>query len=714
MSGDSSKFNVAQSGYLQRVKFNFLTPLLALTLAFASFAASPAQASGLPTTIDSGANNAVGLIVDYGSGVNPIAPDGSPTGANSIAVPISSQRALGDGLFALKFQNPISDARAQLIRTSLLRDSRVQSVSIDHHLDLAPSAQRTPQPRPLVAVASFAARTLKIGAFPALAPASIRGTNAFNSQTPRVARIKLSWAAPKSLNGGTLTGYRIEQSPDGINWTTIVSSTGSSARSFVVSSGISAGSTTQFRVRTLTRILGVSRVSLPSRTASVVAVVAPLSPVLVSQNVIFSGDRVIWERQSLNQRGGASVKYRVTATSNSGKFFECTTTSNSCQPTGLVATVPYTVKVSATNSVATSMSLEVADQHYGSQWYLYDDFSVHADKAWQITTGSQDVVVAVLDSGITAHPDLDEQIVAGYDFISNKTAARDGDGWDSDPTDEGDWNAQEDSSWHGTHVAGIIGAAANDIGVTGVAPGVKIQPIRVLGSTGGTESDLIAAIHWASGLTVPGVPKNQTPARVINLSMGTESASGCDSGTQSAVRAAWDLGVTPVTAAGNSSFTAGFSYPGNCYPTINVAATGVTGDIADYSNYGPGVDFSAPGGDSRLSSLAVNGSDGMILSTWNLGTTVEGQADYGLEEGTSMAAPVVSGVLALIYSVRPDLTSDDAYQVLLKSVSGFKPGSECAATAANYGSETLVAKCGAGIVDAGAAVRLAKTFVSKG
>ncbi len=714
MSGDSSQNNVAQSGYLQQVKFKFLAPLAALAVVLVSFATSPAHASVLQTSAATTVKNAVGLIVEYASGVNPIAPDGSPVGANSIAEPISSPRALGDHLFALEFTNPISDARAELIRTALLRDSRVQKVSIDRHIELAPTAQHLLKPQPIASLAKYASVNIKVAAIPALAPTSLVASNAFSTQANRVARISLSWSAPKSLNGGALLGYRIEKSQDGVNWTTIVSNTGSTVRSRLIASGLTPGVSTQFRVRTLTKVQGVSKISLPSRVASVVAVIAPLSPLLISQNVAFAGDRVTWERQTLSQRGGASVRYRVTVTSNAGKFFECTTTSNSCLPTGLAATVPYTVKVAATNAVATSVSLEVADQHYGSQWYLYDDFSIHADKAWQISRGSQDVVVAVLDSGITEHPDLDGQLVAGYDFISNKTAARDGDGWDADPTDEGDWNAQEDSSWHGTHVAGIIGAAVNEMGVTGIAPGVKIQPIRVLGSNGGTESDLIAAIHWASGLTVPGVPKNLTPARVINLSMGTESASGCDSGTQSAVRAAWDLGVTPVTAAGNSSFTAAFSYPGNCYPTINVAATGVTGDIADYSNFGPGVDFSAPGGDSNLSNLAVNGSDGMILSTWNLGSTVEGQADYGLEEGTSMAAPVVSGVLALIYSVRPDLTSDDAYQVLLDSVSAFKPGSACAATAVNYGSETLVAKCGAGIVDAGAAVRLAKTYVSKG
>jgi serine protease len=416
----------------------------------------------------------------------------------------------------------------------------------------------------------------------------------------------------------------------------------------------------------------------------------------------------------MNQRGGAPVSYTVSATSSTGKTFNCVTTTNTCTVTGLSNKVPYLVQLKAQNSVASASTEKVADALYSTQWNLYSQYSVHADRAWQITRGSPDIVVAVLDSGITAHPDLDANVLPGYDFVSDKSSSRDGDGWDSDPSDNGDWDSNYDSSWHGTHVAGIIAAAANSVGVRGVAPNVKILPVRVMGVTGGSHSDLIAAIHWASGIEVAGVPSNPNPARVINMSMGTLSTQGCDSGTQSAVRAAWDSGVTSVTAAGNSSFEAARSYPGNCYPTINVAATGVTGDIAAYSNFGAGVDFSAPGGDESLSSQAVAGSDGMILSSWNIGTQSPGAADYGLEEGTSMAAPMVAGVLALIYSVRPDLSSDDAYEVIKQSVQSFKPGTVCADTAANYGSQVADSHCGAGIVDAGAAVRVAQNFVHGG
>ena len=259
----------------------------------------------------------------------------------------------------------------------------------------------------------------------------------------------------------------------------------------------------------------------------------------------------------------------------------------------------------------------------------------------------------------------------------------------------------------------------NAVGVSGVAPNIKILPVRVLGapsqtySAGASISDLVAAINWAAGVTVPNVPKNTTPARVMNLSIGTDTPSGCDSATQSAFRAAWDNGVTAITAAGNAQFPATGSYPGNCYPTINIGATGFSGDQSFYSNYGPGVDFSAPGGDNNDAASAPSGTDGMILSTWNLGTTNPGTADYSIEEGTSMASPIVAGVVALIYSVRPTLSSEDAYKIIKATVRPFKAGTDCAITAPEYAVEGGYSMCGAGIVDAGAAVAYAKTYVRK-
>jgi serine protease len=544
--------------------------------------------------------------------------------------------------------------------------------------------------------------------------------NAWNASQPYAPVVRLTWAAPKTLNGGKLTGYKIERSWDGKTWTTAVASTAGLSKN--ISAGLAVGTKTYFRVRALTQIAKVAAIGMPSTSVSLAPTTAPSAPTFVSSNVIFSGQAATWNTQTISERGGMPVTYDVTAKAEQGDTHTCQTMANSCVPTGLADNVPYTFSVRATNALSTSNSITVADPLYGAQWYLYSAFGLRAPKAWEITKGSPSIVVAILDSGITDHPDLRGQTVPGYDFISDPASARDSEAsgayldWDSNPADTGDYTNGQDSSWHGTHVAGIIAGSQNSIGVSGVAPGIKIEPVRVLGSKGGATSDLIAAINWASGLHVNGVPDNAHPARVLNLSIGTDIANSCDFGTQSAFRSAWDRGVTAVTAAGNSNFEAVESYPGDCVPTINVGSTGFSGDRSYFSNYGPGVDVSAPGGDDRDSANAPAGSDGMILSTLNDGTTgpiapqSDTQASYSLEEGTSMASPMVAAVVALIYSVRPTLKSDDAYQIIIRSVRAFKANTDCALTANQYGEQNGYSYCGKGLVDAGAAVKLALTY----
>src|SRR5690606_31257016 len=151
-------------------------------------------------------------------------------------------------------------------------------------------------------------------------------------------------------------------------------------------------------------------------------------------------------------------------------------------------------------------------------------------------THGNGVVVAVLDTGITRHGDLDANVLPGYDFISDAGKANDGDGRDNDPSDPGDWvtlnqcpggNRAENSSWHGTHVAGTIAAVTNNAkGVAGTAFGARILPVRVLGTCGGYDSDIADAIVWAAGGSVSGVPTNANPAEVINLSLGGGGACG--------------------------------------------------------------------------------------------------------------------------------------------------------------------------------------------
>ncbi len=297
------------------------------------------------------------------------------------------------------------------------------------------------------------------------------------------------------------------------------------------------------------------------------------------------------------------------------------------------------------------------DPFYRLQWHYK---LLNLPKAWDQTTGSSDVIVAVIDSGIVAsHPDLSSKLVAGYDFISNASNAGDGDGIDDNPEDPG----QGSPPFHGTHVAGTIGAAfGNSTGGTGVAGRARIMPVRVLGQNGATDADLVQAILFAAGLnpqtgssgeTIP-----QQAADIINISLGGPSASAA---LQDAVDQARAQGVIIVSASGNDG-TAALSYPAALDGVVSVAGVDISAAQAWYSNYGPSVDLAAPGGDISTDLNRDGYVDG-VLSTLasKSGTSLE--TCYGYYEGTSMAAAHVSGVAALMKSVRPALTPAefDAY-----------------------------------------------------
>ena len=328
------------------------------------------------------------------------------------------------------------------------------------------------------------------------------------------------------------------------------------------------------------------------------------------------------------------------------------------------------------------------DTRFSEQWgFGTSNASINVRPAWDKATGAG-VVVAVIDTGITNHPDLNANLLPGYDFISDAAMARDGGGRDNNPNDEGDWYAANEcgsgipasnSSWHGTHVAGTVAAVTNNsTGVAGTAFNAKVVPVRVLGKCGGYTSDIADAIVWASGGTVSGVPANANPAEVINMSLG--GGGSCSTTYQTAINGAVSRGTTVVVAAGNSNTNVSSSVPANCANVIAVAATTSAGARASFSNYGTGIDISAPGQG--------------ILSTLNSGTTVPGTASYASYNGTSMAAPHVAGVVALIQSVAPTALSPAAIESLLKSTARPLPG------ACSGG-------CGAGIVDADAAVTAA-------
>ena len=327
------------------------------------------------------------------------------------------------------------------------------------------------------------------------------------------------------------------------------------------------------------------------------------------------------------------------------------------------------------------------DPYYGEQWALRSEAANGIDllETWRFGQGSG-VVVAVLDTGITTHPEFDGRVLPGYDFISDAVRAGDGDGRDSDPSDPGDWvsatdiSAQtygstctetSDSSWHGTHVAGTVLAAANNgVGVAGIAPLAQLLPVRVIGHCGGSVTDLIDAMRWAGGLSLPGVPENPTPATIINISLVVERS--CSAAMQAAVDELSARGVVIVTAVGNESLDASRFAPANCFGTLTVGATTLAGDRASYSNYGSAVDLSAPGGAATRS--------GGILSAYNEGRTAPAGSAYGTASGTSMAAPHASGILAAVLAAEPDLPRSDLFTLLFANLAPFPAGSSCAQT----------------------------------
>ncbi len=293
------------------------------------------------------------------------------------------------------------------------------------------------------------------------------------------------------------------------------------------------------------------------------------------------------------------------------------------------------------------------DQYYGLQWHYP---LINLPAAWDLEEGSPDVIVAVVDSGVLLdHPDLQGQFVDGYDFISDPSSANDGDGIDDDPSDPGNGNLFAPSDFHGTHVSGTVAARTNNnFGVAGVAPGIRIMPLRVIGSSG-TIYDVLQAVRFAAGLPNDSDTVPPERADVINLSLGCEpSPCPCISQEQAVYDQVRDAGVMVVAAAGNESSPLPSS-PAWCDGVISVSAVDLERKLTRYSNTGPTIDIAAPGGDIGADLDGVNGVDG-VWST--LGSDASGQIAfvYSAYNGTSMAAPHVAGVLALMKSANPELT----------------------------------------------------------
>ncbi len=378
-------------------------------------------------------------------------------------------------------------------------------------------------------------------------------------------------------------------------------------------------------------------------------------------------------------------------------------------------------------------STEVNDPLYSQQWSIrplgkFNVGSANVAPLWSVTRGlSADhsaVVVAVLDSGRTHHPELNAAWLGGYDFVSaspdgSLTVTNDGDGRDADPSDPG--NACPDgaagptpSNWHGTAVAGIIAAMAdNQQGIAGAAPLARIVPVRVLGRCGGRLSDTLDAMQWAAGLSVPGVPDNPNPARVINLSLAADGGEPCTSDTSSLVQDVVDRvlasNVLVVAAAGNDGAltsypqdTGAIGLPGNCRGVLTVAAHTRSGDLAGYSSFGARVGLTAPGGAGggsigcKQQSMAECQIDS-ILTTGNTGGDAPADASYNHSFiGTSAAAPHVSAVAALLFSIRPSASPQDVITAMTSTARPWPESSFCHGSAGQ-------GLCGSGMLDAQAA-----------
>ena len=318
----------------------------------------------------------------------------------------------------------------------------------------------------------------------------------------------------------------------------------------------------------------------------------------------------------------------------------------------------------------------------------------------QENQGSSEVVVAVVDTGLQMdHPDIvgSANVVAGWDMVSDLDVANDGNGRDNDANDPGDRCPERNvfaNTYHGTHVAGIVGAGStnNADGVAGGAWNVKIVPVRALGKCGGKLSDINDAIRWAAG-TIPEFNElgeevwNENPADIINLSLGLFKT--CPASMQDAINSVTSQGVVVVAAAGNRSVPTEFFAPAGCQNVVTVAGGDARGHLAPYSNYGAAVDVLAPGGDLTRDDDGDGNPDG-ILST----KTAENCEDpltgasvstcyYAYEQGTSMATPHVAAALALIKSKSPDLNAEQLVSTLMSGISSI-PENQCTGLCAQF------------------------------
>jgi len=390
------------------------------------------------------------------------------------------------------------------------------------------------------------------------------------------------------------------------------------------------------------------------------------------------------------------------------------------------------------------------DASHPGQWYMQNPATIsapsaiNAEAAWNVAQGDAGFVIADIDTGVRYdHPDLQGRLLPGYCFISDSFVNNGGTCLGStvsnaEASDPGDWvttpdlskpecsgvSATENSSWHGTRTAGILGAATNNsAGIAGTTWQGHILPIRALGKCGGQDSDILQAMLWAAGIAVSGAPANPTPAKIINMSLG--GSGSCPAFYQDAINQITAKGVLVVVSAGNEN--GAVDAPANCAGVAGVAGLRHTGTKVGYSSFGAEVAISAPAGNCVNSTLSTaTPCVYPITSTTNPGTTTPSTtytssnaytnqvSDPNL--GTSFSAPLVSGIAALMVSVNRNLNSCQLISRLKEGSVAFPKTSADEATQPPACPQTdpttqecicNTGNCGAGMANASGAVTAA-------
>ncbi len=364
------------------------------------------------------------------------------------------------------------------------------------------------------------------------------------------------------------------------------------------------------------------------------------------------------------------------------------------------------------------------DPLYTGQWYLQNDgatpSAVDAMTAWDTTKGSDGIVIADLDTGVRFdHPDLlragaGGRLLPGYDFITDIATANDGNGRDADASDPGDNCKGSGSSWHGTRVAGILGAITNNAtGVAGLTWNSWLLPVRVLGKCGGFDSDIIEGMLWAAGIHVAGIPDNPYPAQIENMSLG--GAGACPQSYRDVISQLTAIGVLVVASAGKEGGPV--DTPANCSGVAGVAGLRHIGTKVGYSSLGPEIALSAPAGN------CVNTTGACLYSidtTTNLGTITPSSNSYTDQIndniGTSFSAPIVAGIAVLMKAVNGNLNSVQLIARLKEGATAFPVSSDGTIPTCQVPTSTsplqdecncTTQTCGAGMANAANAVTAA-------